>query len=576
MATIHASTAADKPAPHESLLAPVLAYLDAGRSVVPIAPGLKTASLVRRDTGESITIRWKPYQNAPASAAELRRWFSGMTPMGIGFVTGPVSGTMLPDGRRAALEVLDFDDAQTLKAFLELAVARGYRALIPQLPFERTPSGGGHLGYLCTEWAGNTKLAERKIGTNPNGSDEVRTLIETRGEGGQCVVAPTPPGIHPDYPDRGYTMRWRSWGAIPLISPDARQALWECARALNEYVALETAGEPAHAPSSHARPEGSPGEDFNQRADRERIISLLERQGWTLVHQRHGTDYLRRPGKDGHSWSATLGHVAPNVLYVFSSNAHPFQAGHGYKPFSIYGLLEHRGDFHAAARALAAEGYGTARRLRGGHIRPEAAVPLARRLLAALREAPNARKIFNAMDILAVLPTEEWALFKSACKTMFGKQLNLNDLEQAFHAARRRRLAPSTREAPPHAPDGDGLPRVLVTNRPLRDVAEEALGHWVQRNQPPHTFVRTGSLIRVRPDEYGRPMLDVLQEAHARGRLHHPEAGGRGTRGTPLQPAGGCRARHSRARSVAVPSPGSDCRDSGHAPRRLHPRHARL
>jgi hypothetical protein len=147
MATIHASTAADKPAPHESLLAPALAYLNAGRSVVPIAPGLKTASLVRRDTGESITIRWKPYQNAPASAAELQQWFSGTPPMGIGLVTGPVSGTTLPDGRPAALEVLDFDDAQTLKAFLELAVARGYGALIPQLPFEFTPGGGGHLGY---------------------------------------------------------------------------------------------------------------------------------------------------------------------------------------------------------------------------------------------------------------------------------------------------------------------------------------------------------------------------------------------------------------------------------------------
>jgi hypothetical protein len=284
-------------------------------------------------------------------------------------------------------------------------------------------------------------------------------------------------------------------------------------------VLHEPAGEVTHAPSSHAHPEGGPGEDFNQRADRGMIISLLERHGWTLVHHRHGTDYLRRPGKDGESWSATLGHVASNVLYVFSSNAHPFQAEHGYKPFSIYGLLEHRGDFHAAARALAAEGYGTARRQPGGHIGPEAAWHIARRLLVSLRETPDSRKIFNAIDILAVLPIDKWALFKSACKTILGERLNLNDLEKTRNAAQRRRLAQSTCEPTPQAPDGHGLPRVIVTNRPLRDVAEEALGHWGQRNQPPQTFVRTGSLIRVLTDEYGRPILDVLQEAHVRGAL---------------------------------------------------------
>src|SRR5919108_3422434 len=274
MASIPVRRASDKLALPDALLATAVAYRLAGCSVVPIAPGRKAPSIVRPDTGETVEIRWQRYQNAPATEARLDRWFSGTHPMGIGLVTGPVSGTTLPDGRRAALEVLDFDDEQTLNAFLELAVTRAYKPLIKSLPFERTPGGGGHLGYLCAEWAGNTKLAERKGGTPPDGNDEVRTLIETRGEGGQCVVAPTPPGVHPDHPDRGYTMRWGSWEDIPLIPPEARQALWECAQTLNEYVPPERAAEPAHAPS-HARPEGSPGEDFNHRADRERIISLL-------------------------------------------------------------------------------------------------------------------------------------------------------------------------------------------------------------------------------------------------------------------------------------------------------------
>jgi uncharacterized protein (DUF927 family) len=42
-------------------------------------------------------------------------------------------------------------------------------------------------------------------------------------------------------------------------------------------------------------------------------------------------------------------------LYVFSSNAAPFEAGRAYSPFSAYCLLEHAGDAKQAARTLAQE-----------------------------------------------------------------------------------------------------------------------------------------------------------------------------------------------------------------------------
>ena len=47
-----------------------------------------------------------------------------------------------------------------------------------------------------------------------------------------------------------------------------------------------------------------------------------------------------------------------DLLYVFSSNAAPFEPEKGYSKFAVYALLNHGGDFTAAARALAAEGYG--------------------------------------------------------------------------------------------------------------------------------------------------------------------------------------------------------------------------
>ena len=47
------------------------------------------------------------------------------------------------------------------------------------------------------------------------------------------------------------------------------------------------------------------------------------------------------------------------MLYVFSSNAAPFESQRAYGRFSVYALLEHGGDFALAASALRAEGYGS-------------------------------------------------------------------------------------------------------------------------------------------------------------------------------------------------------------------------
>ena len=93
------------------IYATVLAYLAAGRSVVPIAPGCKAPSVVDARTGRSVLMPWARYQEAHATHAEVQRWFAGPQPMGIGIVAGPVSGVTLPHGRRAGLKFLAFDDA---------------------------------------------------------------------------------------------------------------------------------------------------------------------------------------------------------------------------------------------------------------------------------------------------------------------------------------------------------------------------------------------------------------------------------------------------------------------------------
>jgi hypothetical protein len=260
------------------------------------------------------------------------------------------------NGIRAALEVLDFDAWQVYEAFVQLAVVQGLDDLLARLHLkEQTPRPGIHLPYLCIEVAKNTPLAREKVGTLPNGKDDIKVLIETRGIGGQVVVAPTPPGIHPDCPERGYELLSGSWLDIPLITPDERHALWNCARALNRYTPDERS---QRRQQTSITDQDLVGSDYNERVTQEEELHLLESHGWQHTYTRNDAYYLLRPGKSGRGWSATLGELGPKRFYVFSSSAQPFENDRSYDPFGVYTRLEHDGDFKSAAKALAEMGYG--------------------------------------------------------------------------------------------------------------------------------------------------------------------------------------------------------------------------
>lgn len=97
-----------------------------------------------------------------------------------------------------------------------------------------------------------------------------------------------------------------------------------------------------------------PGDDFNERGD---PLPILEQCGWLIVHQRGDVVHLRRPGKAQGGCSATWNHI-PRRFYVFTTTGHPFEPERAYTPFAVYALLEHNGNYTAAARELAAQGYG--------------------------------------------------------------------------------------------------------------------------------------------------------------------------------------------------------------------------
>jgi AAA domain len=143
---------------------------------------------------------------------------------------------------------------------------------------------------------------------------------------------------------------------------------------------------------STGTPGDRPGDHFNATADWMRDV--LGPAGWAhagpiAAREGGGGFYVRRPGKDvGHS--GTVGFCASDLrgplLYVFSTNAAPFAPGHGYSKFEAWAVLNHGGDYAAAARALIDS--RPAGRIVDRHAPPQAAGGLVRIPASQLRAVP--------------------------------------------------------------------------------------------------------------------------------------------------------------------------------------------
>jgi hypothetical protein len=300
----------------------------AGVSVIPIGAHKRPA-----------IASWKPYQARLATMAELVEWLSN-DKAGIAIIAGSISGN---------IEILDFDDITALKPWYALveSLAPG---LISRLVVVMTPTGGRHLYYRCASIQGNMKLAV-------NSNREV--MIETRGEGGYALIPPSPAWCHPDH--KAYVLRHGDLAAIPTITADERDILLNCARALTQYVEPER----VYTPRERRTAIGDrPGDLFAAKASWE---DILVPHGWRVVGHRGEVTLWCRPGKKG-GLSATSGYCGDH-LYVFSTNAHPFEPERAYSKFTAFALLNAGGDFMRAATMLACQGFVNAheRQLTNGY-----------------------------------------------------------------------------------------------------------------------------------------------------------------------------------------------------------------
>jgi P4 family phage/plasmid primase-like protien len=318
------------------LLDAALAFHAAGCSVIP----------ARVDGTKAPAVNWRDYQSGRAGPEQLRAWLDGGAHDGFGVVCGAVSGQ---------LEMLELESRAMADGLLQaLAAALADHGLdelwqrITRGYLEASPSGGLHLLYRVMDGAAepNTKLAR---------AADRQVLIETRGEGGYVVVAPSGGRTHPS--GAAWALLAGGPATIAAISAEERDALHAIARLLD--------ASPTPAPAAPATPSGPyegglrPGDDYSAKATWEEILGA---RGWVVVG-RHGAGLTwRRPGKNL-GVSATTGTRGDgDNLYVFTSSTE-FEPEVPYSKFAAFTLLEHGGDYTVAARELRRLGYGDQRSL---------------------------------------------------------------------------------------------------------------------------------------------------------------------------------------------------------------------
>jgi hypothetical protein len=293
---------------------------------------------------------WKIYQLRPPRPDELRAWYELGGLFGLAVLGGAVSGSQ----RGCGLEIIDFDSAELAAPWTAQVEARA-PGLVERLVRVQSPRPGLHVYFRSPAFAGCQKLA---CATVPAGNEarelpKKTTLIELKGDGGYCLVPPSPRRCHPRNGLYRLVEGSPPLTQVPIISAEERAVLLEQASSFNRWKEPEPAR--VRPPVQSVRSDGNrPGDDFERRAS---WAGILVPRGWVLVGRRGDIEDWRRPGKD-QGVSGTVNYAGSGLFYAFSTNAFPFEEGRGYSKFAAYAVLNHGGDFGKAAQALKEEGYG--------------------------------------------------------------------------------------------------------------------------------------------------------------------------------------------------------------------------
>ena len=362
-----------------------LRWLDLGASPIP----------VRTDGSKAPVGKWKGFQAEPASIGQIDGWFGSS--QGLGLVTG-----------YGGIELLEFETEAAWVQWCRLMVAAdraddlrkvcdGYLA--------RSGGGGYHLLYRTPEPEGNQVLAGVDEGRDVAQYVQVdgtvkttRVLVETRGVGGYVIVAGGNRGVHPTgRPYRRIRMpeylleeclpNWtftedqgvkildkaraqrsaeRRRDRVELspapdlvcdVSTELREDMFACARQLDRRT--PTADKTRASSRTLAEDRQGQGVAGLRPGDAWAGVTtwdeILEPHGWRRDHSTDESDRWTRPGKSSGT-SATTNYNGSQLLYVYTSST-DFEPETSYTKFGAYAVLNHDGDYEAAAAELVGKGF---------------------------------------------------------------------------------------------------------------------------------------------------------------------------------------------------------------------------
>ena len=280
--------------------------------------------------------KWTEVQTKRQTAADYKDVLRKL-PDSIGVVCGTTSN----------IEALDFDHMKAYTDFLELAAKAGLGALIKRIAAgytERSPKGVHWLYRLKLKtgqaFPGNQKWATK--GKAPN----AETLIETRGQGGYIVTAPS---------WGTYNQTQGSPASIITITSEEREQLRSLAAMLSEN-APEQEPEKTKSPARQSTPATTGGHRpidlYNEAHDWKEILPAA---GWNLVFSRGEQTYWQRPNKKGPGCSGVSGpykNGSRNTFTNFSSNAGNLPCGEALSLFDYFMHTKHAGNYNDAYAAL--------------------------------------------------------------------------------------------------------------------------------------------------------------------------------------------------------------------------------
>jgi hypothetical protein len=264
------------------------------------------------------------FLDASTGVETVKRWWRQWPNANIGARTGVVFDAIDVDGDNG---------------FATLAALIAEHGSLDVGAIAETPGkvrDGRHVGKGAHYLTRPTGLGYTLLGPN----------VELKAAGGYVVVAPS---VHPDGTG---TYEWvERLDSLDQLRP-APDWVYAPSREREERRRRELAEREARRAARPATAGESPMERFNRTA---RWSEILEPHGWTYSHEHSDNAYWVRPGKrpsEGHS--ASINEYGDGVLYVFSTDAEPFDAGEAYSKFKAFSLLRHGGDDRTAARALVA------------------------------------------------------------------------------------------------------------------------------------------------------------------------------------------------------------------------------